>query len=296
MGMRQFLRKIRGWNRWSHSVADYYPLNARPRWGSGLPANPYVTAALERGRPNYEKVLAGLLEAKSRLHTVAFEPAADGSPAPFWNNHWFTGLDACSLMGFLWSRRPARYMEIGSGHSTQFARHAVRIGDLATTITSIDPHPRASIDLLCDTSIRQGLEACDLSVFDVLDAGDILFFDGSHRMFTNSDVTVFFCEVMPRLKPGVLVHIHDIFLPDDYPLDWSDRLYSEQYALAVMLLCPQPPFEVVLPNYFVASDPDLQRLLLQVLRGAPGDEDIPLRYSSSLSNTYPASFWLEIKK
>jgi hypothetical protein len=99
----------------------------------------------------------------------------------------------------------------------------------------LDPEPRAQIDALCDTSIRRRLEDCDLSMFDQLEAGDILFFDGSHRVFTNSDVTVFFLELMPRLKPGVIVHIHDIFLPCS---SWiARRIFLDRDGLMGALSC-----------------------------------------------------------
>ena len=77
--------------------------------------------------------------------------------------------------------------------------------------------------------MRQPLEAVDASEFGALTAGDVVFFDGSHRVFQNSDVTVFFLEILPALPPGVLVQIHDIFWPVDYPPAWADRYYSEQY-------------------------------------------------------------------
>jgi hypothetical protein len=96
-----------------------------------------------------------------------------------------------------------------------------------------------------------------VALFDGLEAGDILYFDGSHRVFTNSDVTTLFLDIMPRLKSGVLVHIHDVFWPSDYPPDWNERFYSEQYILGAMLLCPSPPFRVELPNAFISDDPDL---------------------------------------
>ena len=86
---------------------------------------------------------------------------------------------------------------------------------------------------------------------------DVLFFDGSHRVFQNSDVTVFFLEVLPLLASGVLVQIHDIFLPADYPPAWADRYYSEQYLAAVLLLFGERHFEVVLPNFFITADTDL---------------------------------------
>ena len=84
------------------------------------------------------------------------------------------------------------YFEIGSGNSTKFARHAIKLGDLRTKVMSIDPAPRAEIDLLCDKTFRMRLEDSDHQIFSILQAGDVLFFDGSHRFLTNSDVAVFF--------------------------------------------------------------------------------------------------------
>jgi methyltransferase family protein len=147
--------------------------------------------------------------AGSILRHIPQDSVENDPQAPFWNNTWFTGLDAASLVGFLLSRTPKRYVEIGSGFSTLFCRRAVKEGDLRTTITSVDPHPRAEIDSLCDQIIRAPLEDCDPLLFDQLESGDILFFDGSHRALPNSDVTVFFLEILPRLKPGIIVQVHE---------------------------------------------------------------------------------------
>ena len=85
----------------------------------------------------------------------------------------------------------------------------------------------------------------------------------------SSDVVVLWLDILPRLKPGVFVHIHDIFLPYDYPPDWVDRYYTEQYLLAVALLAPQSAFEIVLPNQFVIKDAELSRQLAEQLGPAP---------------------------
>ena len=138
-----------------------------------------------------------------------------------------------------------------------FARRAIRDHGLPTRIVSIDPHPRTEIEALCDQSIRSPMEDVDTHVFDQLGAGDILFIDNSHRSFQNSDVTAFFLEVLPRLRPGVIVHIHDIFLPVDYPPAWADRHYSEQYLLACWLLANPKRFELMLSNAFVSIDSEL---------------------------------------
>jgi hypothetical protein len=176
-------------------------------------------------------------------------------------NPFFSALDAISLYGLLGSREPALYFEVGSGNSTKFARRAVSDLHLKTKIISLDPSPRAEIDTLCDRVIRQPLEDVDIALFDELQAGDILFVDNSHRVFQNSDVTVFFLEVLPRLKPGVIVHIHDIFLPFDYPRAWVNRHYSEQYLLATYLLAEYRKLDILLPLAYISRHPITEPLL-----------------------------------
>ena len=117
-------------------------------------------------------------------------------------------------------------------------------------ITSIDPMPRRGIDVLCDNLHRKPLEDMDLGLFETLEAGDVVFVDNSHRSFMNSDVTVFMMDVLPRIPSGVLVGIHDIFLPYDYHEKWKDRYYNEQYLLACMLLANPDYFTIELPLYW----------------------------------------------
>jgi hypothetical protein len=169
--------------------------------------------------------------------------------------------------------RPALYVEVGSGNSTKFVRRAIRDHGLATRVVSIDPQPRAEVDGLCDEIIRTPLEDADLSVFGRLEAGDVLFVDNSHRCLQNSDVTVVFLEVLPELRPGVLVGWHDIFLPDDYPAWWSDRYYSEQYLLATWLLGGAGRAEIVFPAWYVAQHTDLSAARLAALWSELGLEE-----------------------
>jgi len=276
---------------WSQTVKDYYPVFPKPRWGHGRPVHPLISATLERGRPLYRATLEDFGRHRAVLHSIPFDRDTENPETPFWNNIWFTALDAVALIGFLMSGSPRRYVEIGSGHSTTFTRYAIRSSKISTTITSIDPRPRVSIDAICDRFVPKRLEDCDLDIFTSLESGDILFFDGSHRVFTNSDVTVFFLEVLPRLAPGVLVHIHDVFLPADYTPNWNERLYSEQYLLASMLVCDRRPFRVLLPNYFVCTDPSLSIHVKDLLRGEPGNRDIPFTYPNG--NLPALSFWIE---
>jgi hypothetical protein len=172
--------------------------------------------------------------------------------APHWLNGFLPGLDGISLYGIVASRRPKRFYEIGSGNSTNFAAAARRAHSPSTSIVSIDPAPRAEVDTLCDVVIRRALQDCDLTLFADLEPGDVLFLDGSHRVLQNSDVAIFFLEILPALRPGVLVHVHDIFWPADYPIEWAQRMYSEQYMLGMLLLFAEQSFEVLLPNAYVS--------------------------------------------
>jgi hypothetical protein len=243
--------------RWSYTVDDYYPVDEVQRWGhDGKAPHPQINALFSRAIPDINEALDQVCAVQAVFDSVPMHALAN-TPSPYLSNTWFYGLDAAALIGMIAWKKPKRYFEIGSGNSTKFARHAINTLGLDTKITSLDPSPRAEIDSLCDHQIRQPLETCDLSQFQELEPGDILFYDGSHRVFMNSDVTVFFLDVLPRIKPGVLVHIHDIFLPFDYPKEHQGRLYSEQYLLAVMLLCGSPPLKLVLPNYFVSRNKEL---------------------------------------
>ena len=275
---------------WSEAVEDHYPIAPRPRWGYGQKPHERMTRMLERTRANYEASLDDLIAQREAIYAVPIEPNP-AKPGPYWHNIWFSCLDAASLVGFLLKRRPRRYVEIGSGHSTLFARHAIHFSELTTTITSIDPHPRAEIDAICDRVIRTPLEDTPLETFDELQQGDILFFDGSHRVFTNSDTTVLFFDILPRLRPGVLVHLHDIFLPSDYPAAWNRRLYSEQYLLGAMLVCALPPFRVILPNYFVCNDAPLSAKVRELFAGRPG-APVPFLYDNG-ADIPGVSFWIE---
>jgi hypothetical protein len=250
-----------------------YPVNPKPRYGYGLPPHPQLQEMFCAQAASFERVLRNFLRFEPELLRIPVR-AAKNVTEPCWMNKWFSGLDTVALYSLVAGGNPQRCVEIGSGQSTKVIRRAIGDHHLRTRLTSIDPHPRAEIDALCDAVIRQPLEEADLSLLRELSAGDMLFFDGSHRSFMNSDVTVFFLEILPALQPGVLVHLHDIHLPDDYPRERAEWHYSEQYLLATSLLAGHAGYEVVLPNAFVCNSPDLRRVLDPLwtrpeLRGVP---------------------------
>jgi hypothetical protein len=253
-------RMVRGLMRGEQLILLDYPVRPRPRYGHGKPPHSELYRLIDAGRGAYRDRLQSFLSFKEWLVTL---PVENGGSAeePCWNNGWLQGLDAVALYSLLCLNNPANYIEVGSGYSTKFARKAIRDRNLRTRIISIDPHPRAEIDAICDDVIRRPLEDVDLAFLAGLGSGDILFVDGSHRCLTNSDVSVFFLEILPRLTDGVFVHFHDIFLPYDYPSEWAERYYSEQYLLAVHLLAEGSRSNIVLPNFFVSLDPDLSGVL-----------------------------------
>jgi hypothetical protein len=248
-----------------HPIFLDYPVRPIPRWGYGKAAHPELTSILAANEPQYASVLSEFLSLSDHLLRIPLrEPSR--SPEPCWLHDWFDGFDTFALYGFVATGNAARYVEIGSGYSTKLVRRAIKDHNLPATIVSIDPHPRATVDSLCDEVVRHPLEQCDLGMFEKLAAGDILFMDGSHRSFMNSDVTVFFLEILPRLKSGVLVHLHDIFLPLDYPPYWElehypHRYWSEQYLLAASLLAGHSSYDVILPNHYVSTTPRLASVL-----------------------------------
>ena len=176
--------------------------------------------------------------------------------APAWVGGAITAFDCLALYGMVRKHSPKLYLEIGSGMTTCFARQAITDGQLRTKIVSIDPEPRREVDAICDHVVREGLETCDVSLFDQLEEGDILFLDGSHRSFMNSDVTVFFIDVLPRIKAGVIVHVHDILLPWDYPDSFKTWYWNEQYMLAVYMMASRATLYPLLPTSWIARSPD----------------------------------------
>ncbi|WP_291975641.1 MULTISPECIES: class I SAM-dependent methyltransferase [unclassified Chelatococcus] len=168
-----------------------------------------------------------------------------------WGQMWFPRLDAAAAYALVRTLRPNRIIEIGSGHSTRFLARAVGDGGLPARITAIDPAPRASIKALPITHHAKVVEDIGLELITGLEAGDILFIDSSHVAMPGGDVDRLFLDILPRLAPGVVVHIHDVFLPDAYPAEWDWRGYNEQ--LVVGALIQGGSYEIVFASHYVAT-------------------------------------------
>jgi hypothetical protein len=160
----------------------------------------------------------------------------------FYGNDQYPVLDAEFLYATLCHFRPKSIIEVGSGFSSLIIADVNRrILMRSLEFSCIEPYPRQFLIDGVDgihRLVQKKVQEVELSFFDRLDAGDILFIDSSHVSKIGSDVNYLFFSVIPRLRPGVMVHVHDIFLPDEYPKVWAidqGRNWNEQYLLRAFL-------------------------------------------------------------
>ena len=234
-----------------------YPVDMQPRYGHGKPPHPALYKIINARRREYEAWLDKALIYKEVMWKLRDAKEEKDPLQPAWNNGFLPGLDMVMLYTIMSELRPRQYVEIGSGNSTKMACKAKTDRALDCSFTSIDPKPRAEIDKLVENVVREGFENCTWDIASMLEANDVLFVDNSHRILPNSDAMVFFMELLPKLRRGVVVQIHDVYLPYDYPMFMCNRFYSEQYGLAMFLLANPEKFECLMPCYFVAEDEEL---------------------------------------
>ncbi len=207
------------------------------RYAADLPAPganfPYgaLEIIFDRYGPEFLKVIGRIESLAPRLEAINGGPGQQ----PRWNQGWFPRLDAAVAYGMVHHLRPARIIEIGSGHSTRFMARAIRDGGFETCFTSIDPAPRATTDALDIDHIQVKAHEADPAIFTALQSGDILFIDSSHILMPGTDVDFILNRIWPQLAAGVVVHFHDIFLPDEYPPAWAWRGYNEQLGVAPLI-------------------------------------------------------------
>lgn len=202
----------------------------------------------QRELPGVDLNVAGQLQLLDVLSQYYPElPFAD-QPRPdlryFYQNNLYSYGDAIFLFGMIRHARPARIVEIGSGYSSCVMLDTnERFFDNRIALTFIEPHAarlRSRLkdgDLQRTRIITQPVQQVDLSLFDELAAGDILFVDSSHVAKAGSDVNHILFELLPRLPAGVFVHFHDLFFPFQYPQEWiaEGRFWNEAYMLRSFL-------------------------------------------------------------
>lgn len=168
----------------------------------------------------------------------------DGKTFYFGNGAFGSG-DAEYLYNIIRLKKPRCIIEVGSGYSTLMAIHAVDKNreedpEYACEHICIEPYERPWLENLDVTVLRSKVEEVDTSVFSKLGENDLLFIDSSHMVRPQGDVLFEFLELFHILKPGVIVHLHDIFSPADYPSWWvlgDVHFWNEQYILEAFLSC-----------------------------------------------------------
>ena len=211
-----------------------------------------------------ERQLEVAREVSRHIPELTGIPAAPRGSEFYWDNNFWNNADAMVQYGLLRSRKPRRLIEVGCGFSSLLAAKALARNrdenpDAVTTVIQWNRIRGPSfwrISLRIGRSASRSSGSCVRSadLFDTLEAGDILFYDGSHCVRTASDVNWFFFRVLPRLRPGVLIHFHDMFYPNDYPRQWlleRRQSWSEQFLLQAFLM-HNTAYSVEISNSFIA--------------------------------------------
>jgi hypothetical protein len=236
---------------------------------------PAAEARLARAEGRFRDLLEGLSRYQAALEAIGQDPP----PAPRWNQDWFPRLDAAIAYALVRRERPSRIVEVGSGHSTRFLARAVADEGLTCRITAVDPAPRADLSELPVELLRESLPAAGEEPFRALEPGDVLSIDSSHILMPGSDADYLYGRVLPGLPPGVLVQIHDVFLPDDYPAAWDWRGYNEQLAVLQLMLGAE--WDVLFASRYAAT-----RMAQAVAESAAGS--LPLA-----DGAVESSLWLK---
>lgn len=184
----------------------------------------------------------------SQLQEVTAEKVNEVSP--YWNNGYFGGADARCAYAMAAALRPKRIVEIGIGNSTKFFRKSIDDFNLPTKLTAIDPSPRADVRGIVDEIIIDGIHTAPISFFESLEPGDFLFLDGAHQAINGSDVPKFFLEILPFVRKGVIIQVHDITLPYQHTDPFHNRYFSEIYVMAASFLYTKD-IEVLMPVHYL---------------------------------------------
>jgi predicted O-methyltransferase YrrM len=206
------------------------------------------------------EVLRDLSVYLTELSDVPNDPPSDCSEFG-WNNDFWNNADALVQYGLIRARKPRRYVEVGCGWSSLLLKLALELNlsdGTETAVTLVEPFPNKLLfsNLPTRWAVHQTiLQRVDLGIFDRLEAGDFLFYDGSHCAKAASDVNYFFFKILPRLKPGVIIHLHDIFLPEEYPESWifeRGQTWNEQYLLQAFLM-NNSAYSILIANRFLLN-------------------------------------------
>jgi hypothetical protein len=231
--VRNTLLSARG-SRYVHAGHFYSPIPSENDWRRAL-------ASADHPGPDIDLHEGDQLALAAEL--TAHAGGVEAGPRYQVGNSQYPWADASVYRAMLTHLRPARVVEVGSGHSSGLALDTCDVEGLETTFTFVDPYPERLMSVLTETD-RQRVRIRDVpvqdveyAVFDQLESGDFLFIDSTHVAKAGSDVNHLYFKVLPRLTSDVWIHVHDIFWPFEYPREWlaEGRAWNEIYLLRAFL-------------------------------------------------------------
>ncbi len=217
-------------------------------------------------------------------YSEEFDPPAEGKQRDpetyFWNNTLFSGSDAMAYYCMVRHLRPRRILEVGCGLSTLVAAEGLARNGSGELIC-IEPRPKAYLRRLPAITDLMEKKVQDVPVqyfLETLGDDDILFIDGTHVVKTGSDVVYLYLKVLPKLGARVMIHAHDIFIPEAYPklLLNMNVYWTEQYLLQA-LLTGNPAFRVCFAAHYSRIH----------------HEDMLTRFMHGCSDIDGGSFWFQ---
>lgn len=223
-----------------------YPFDGAEWWEN-------IDLRLPEQRAYYEELL-------ERFPPPAWPKEKNDGFRYFTGNDCFILADAFTLSGIIQKEKPRRIIEVGSGFSSAVMLDTFRHAHMSVETTFVEPYPDRLYSLLSRddrdlSTIHVDLvQKLPLSIFDQLEAQDILFLDSSHVAKVGSDVSFIFLRILPRLKPGVIIHFHDVFYPFTYPMGWIRQGWAWNEALFIRaFLIGNPQFEIMAFNCCIGT-------------------------------------------
>ena len=232
---------------------------------SSVPESLPPYAAAETAFANCRQAFDTILdEIAGQARSIA--QAVQGDLKGRWDNGFISRLDGAAIWAMITRTRPRKVIEVGSGSTTHIMAAAGASLAPPPELVCIDPAPRADISALGVRWQEEVLSHHHVPLFEALQPGDIAFFDSSHVLHEGTDVDIIQNHILPALAPGVLIHVHDIILPDPYPAIWAGRAYTEQLGLGGWLF--SGAVELFFASHYAATR--MKDEVAQALAGIPG--------------------------
>jgi hypothetical protein len=195
---------------------------------------------------------------REALH-APFDQHPHGAVRYGYDNGYFGAGDALAWFSLLRLRRPRRVLEVGSGWSSAVLLDAIDVTEgWKPEVTFVEPYPERLQQLVREEDdallYPMGVQDVPRELFATLEPGDVLFIDSTHAAKVGSDVNLLLLEILPALAPGIVVHVHDIFYPFEYPAGWiyGGRAWTEAYMLRALLI-GSTRFRILWWNNYMAT-------------------------------------------